>query len=72
VLAVHSGGAAEYDAHNLYGLSMAQATAAALREVKATRPFVLARCACRKLHGGWWCAGGAGSAACHHRAVVLA
>ena len=43
VLAQHLSGTVEYDAHNLYGLTMAQATAAALEKIKRQRAFVLAR-----------------------------
>ncbi|EFN52962.1 hypothetical protein CHLNCDRAFT_26299, partial [Chlorella variabilis] len=42
VLAQHLSGTVEYDAHNLYGLTMAQATAAALEKIKRQRAFLSA------------------------------
>ncbi|EFN51090.1 hypothetical protein CHLNCDRAFT_141480 [Chlorella variabilis] len=43
VLARHAGDVLEYDAHNLYGLAEARVTAAAIRLIKGTRPFILTR-----------------------------
>ncbi|KAK9814514.1 hypothetical protein WJX72_007179 [[Myrmecia] bisecta] len=43
VTARHVNGEREYDAHNLYGLSEAAATANALRNITGHRPFVLTR-----------------------------
>lgn len=47
VLARHAGDVLEYDAHNLYGLAEARVTAAAIRLIKGTRPFILTRCCVR-------------------------
>lgn len=41
--ATHQDGTLEYDAHNLYGLSEAKVTAAAVEEVTGRRAFVLSR-----------------------------
>lgn len=46
VLASHSNGTLQYNTHNLYGLTMAQATAISLRVIKNSRPFILTRWAC--------------------------
>ncbi|KAL4855918.1 Alpha-glucosidase [Chlorella vulgaris] len=43
VLASHSNGTLQYNTHNLYGLTMAQATAISLRVIKNSRPFILTR-----------------------------
>ena len=41
--AEHADGTVEYNAHNLYGLSEAVATYAALQKVISKRPFILTR-----------------------------
>lgn len=43
VTARHRGGALHYDTHNLYGMSEAAATAAAVGRITRRRPFVLSR-----------------------------
>lgn len=45
VTAVHADGSLEYNAHNLYGLSEADATYGALQHITGKRPFMLTRCA---------------------------
>ena len=43
VLNTHHDGTVEYNAHQLYSLAQNQATAAAVRDIKGKRPFVLSR-----------------------------
>ena len=45
VTAVHADGSLEYNTHNLYGLSEADATYGALQHITGKRPFMLTRCA---------------------------
>lgn len=42
--AIHKSGVREYNAHNLYGLAEAAATAHAAANITSKRPFVLTRC----------------------------
>ena len=41
--ALHFNGVREYDAHNLYGLAEARATAEIVARVRGRRPFILTR-----------------------------
>ena len=43
--ATHHGGITEYNAHNLYGLTMLKVTSHAMANVRQKRPFVLTRSA---------------------------
>lgn len=49
--AVHADGSTEYDAHNLYGTTMAMRFHAAFTAITGKRPFILSRyaCACKLL-----------------------
>lgn len=51
----HHSGARQYDTHNLYGLSEARATHAALLNITGKRPFVLSRCAATARHASRLC-----------------
>jgi hypothetical protein len=63
--AVHANGATEYDAHNLFGASMAMQHYQAMVDVTGKRPFLLTRCARTAATTG---CGGNGTAIC--RAVA--
>ena len=43
VTASHANGLLEYDVHNLYGLSEAVATNAAMQRITGNKPFLLSR-----------------------------
>ena len=43
VTASHANGLLEYDVHNLYGLSEAVATNAAMQKITGSKPFLLSR-----------------------------
>ena len=48
----HYDGTLEYDAHNLYPLFQAVATAQALQRLRGKRSFILSRCAVQTLLPG--------------------
>jgi alpha-glucosidase (family GH31 glycosyl hydrolase) len=55
--AEHADGAREYDAHNLFGTTMAMRNSKAATAVMGKRPFLLLRCAwrCTGVHARGCC-----------------
>jgi alpha-glucosidase (family GH31 glycosyl hydrolase) len=51
--AVHADGTTEYDAHNLYGTTMAMRFHEAFTGITGKRPFILSRCAGTEVHETW-------------------